>query len=169
MGAIDMGRSVRSRLVAVVAMTAIAAAACGDDSGGDTGDDGATDGGQPAVEFTAEGECTFSGEGLATGIIDFSITNGSDEPLVVVFLRIDEGQTLGDVQEAIDPPFDVDNPPDLTTYAARTSTGLPPGEEVIDAVALTEPGEYAAACLSGARHGRPTSGLLASESLTISA
>lgn len=157
------------RVLAVTLALAIAAAACGDDSGGGTGDDGAADGGQPAVEITAEGECTFSGEGLATGIIDFSITNGSDEPLVVVFLLIDEGQTLGDVQEAIVPPFDVDNPPDLTTYAARTSTGLPPGEEVIDAVALTEPGEYAAACLSGARNGRPTSGSLASESLTISA
>jgi len=162
-----MGRSVRSRLVAVAALTAIAAAACGDDSGGGTGDDGATDGGQPAAELTAEGECTLSGEGLATGIIDFSITNGSDEPLLVVFLLIDEGQTLGDVQEAIDPPFDVDSPPDLTSYAARTTTELPPGEETIDDIALTEPGEYTAACLTS-RLGRPTSGLLASESLAIS-
>jgi hypothetical protein len=152
-------------IAGLLAVAALLAAACGDDSGSGTTDDGATDGGQPAVEITAEGECTLSGDDVATGIIDFSITNGSDEPLVVVFLLIDDGQTLGDVQEAIDPPLDVDNPPDLTTYAARTTTGLPPGEEVIDAVALTEPGEYAAVCLTGSP---PTFGVLASGSLTVS-
>jgi hypothetical protein len=156
------------RAAAVMVAGAFVVAACGDDGGG-TADDGATDGGQPAVGITAEGECTLSGEEVATGIIDFSVTNGSDEPLVVNFLLIDDGQTLGDVQEAIDPPLDVDNPPDLTSYAARTTTQVPPGEEVIDEVALTEPGEYAAACLTGLRQGRPTSGLLASESLTVSA
>jgi hypothetical protein len=154
------------RRLALVLAIALTLAACGDDGGGGTADDGATDGGQPAVEITAEGECTLSGEEVATGIIDFSITNGSDEPLLVVFLLIDDGQTLGDVQEAIDPPFDVETPPDLTSYAARTTTEVPPGEEVIDDIALTEPGEYAAACLTGSPS---TSGLLASESLTISA
>jgi hypothetical protein len=148
-------------IAGLLAVAALLAAACGDDSGG-----GTADGGQPAVEITAAGECTLSGDDVATGIIDFSITNGSDEPLVVVFLQIDEGQTLEDVQEAFDPPFDVRNPPDLTTYAARTTAGVPPGEEAVDDLALTEPGEYAAACVTDSPEGL---GVLASGSLSVSA
>jgi hypothetical protein len=155
------------RRLALVLAIALTLAACGDDGGGGTADDGATDGGQPAVGITAEGECTLSGEEVATGIIDFSVTNGSDEPLVVNFLLIDDGQTLGDVPEVGDVPSDLTLvAPDLTTYVTRTSAAVPPGEEAIDGVALTEPGEYAAVCLTGSP---PTFGLLASESLTISA
>jgi hypothetical protein len=162
------------------ALALLAATGCGDDNG-DGEENGAvestaTTGDEVvAVELTSDGECTLSASTVATGVIDVSVTNDSDEPLVVGLLLIEEGRTLDEVQAALDAePESLAlevvggvpglSTPEFTTLSADIDEPPIHGRETTESPALTEAGEYAVACVTEAEPG-----VLASETLVVEA
>jgi hypothetical protein len=101
-----------------------------------------TEGVALTVRATAEGACEFSGGEIAAGIVDVDIANESDDPLFVITLRLDEGRTFEELEQA---PAELE-PPDFATISARTFEPLAPGTETTEELAFVEAGEYAVVC-----------------------
>jgi hypothetical protein len=147
------------------ALALLAATGCGDDNG-DAEENGAVEStattrDEVVVELTSDGECTLPASTVATGIIDVSVTNDSDEPLVVGVRLIEEGRTLDEVQAALDaePALELEVVGGGNREAAHET---PPDGETTEILALTEAGEYAVACVTEAEPG-----VLASEALVV--